>query len=465
MRWSALLLGLALLSGCAGVTDDDPEDYTDPPVPEDAELPEGADAPLLPPNEGEKDDVIETVDDAVVAMDGPLTPTDVPVAATDVPVAATDVPVTAADVPVLPEDVPVTMPDPTRPPPACRRTVGPFTWTCDGPVAGARCVSLNEPQDPDGWSNNHLCTSEDLGVRWSSAGPIAGMRCTLVNEPAEPAARGWSDNHLCVPTSSRYALSWSYAGPVPGRECVPFFEPADPHTWADNYLCFTVQDPPPPPRCTGSASGQSAIWTCTTDRRARQRCVSGVVQTVSCPNGCVPQPSGTNDYCAPAPAPPNTQPACARRSLLRSGLHPDASDRLRCAGVPASRITQTIGYYAASAGTHAPDGRANGLQYSAATDISTRGLSHTEIRALLSRLADQGFAGWYRWPGHDGWPSSEAPHIHTIYVGCAMKSALDAQVRDWLVGRNGLRSHATYTFLAWSTRQRDLVRTLFNRFN
>ena len=86
-------------------------------------------------------------------------------------------------------------------------------------------------------------------------------------------------------------------------------------------------------------------------------------------------------------------------------------------------------------------------------------------RALLSRLADQGFAGWYRWPGHDGWPSSEAPHIHTIYVGCAMKSALDAQVRDWLVGRNGLRSHATYTFLAWSTRQRDLVRALFNRFN
>ncbi len=225
--------------------------------------------------------------------------------------------------------------------------------------------------------------------------------------------------------------------------------------------------PPPPPRCTGSASGQSNIFTCTTDRRARQRCVNGAVQTEPCPHGCVPRPSGTNDTCAPPPPPPppDRLPVCAHRALLRWGLHPDASDHLRCAGVPAERITQTIGNAAASAGTHGQDGRAGGAPYSAATDISTRGLSNADIRALLSRLADQGFAAWYRWPGHDGWPSSEAPHIHAIYVGCVMKSSLRAQVRDWLVGRNGLTSHSTYSFFRWSNAQQSVIRAVFIRHN
>jgi hypothetical protein len=150
---------------------------------------------------------------------------------------------------------------------------------------------------------------------------------------------------------------------------------------------------------------------------------------------------------------------------LHWGLHPDASDHLRCAGVPAARITQTIGYATASAGTHGPDGRAGGAQYSAATDISTRGLSSADIRTLLGRLANQGFAAWYRWPGHDGWPSSEAPHIHAIYVGCAMKSALRSQVRAWLVGRNGLVSNSLYGFYTWTAAQRALLRTVFDRYN
>lgn len=181
-----------------------------------------------------------------------------------------------------------------------------------------------------------------------------------------------------------------------------------------------VRDVPPAPRCTGSASGQSSIWTCTADRRARQRCVLGRVESDACPHGCQARPSGTNDTCAPAPPPTPQLPTCARRPLLHWGLHPDASDRLRCAGVPDARITQTIGSAAASAGTHAADGRVGGAPYSAATDISTRSLSTADIHGLLNRLANQGFAAWYRWPGHDGWPASEAPHIHAIYVGCAM---------------------------------------------
>lgn len=218
-----------------------------------------------------------------------------------------------------------------------------------------------------------------------------------------------------------------------------------------------------PPRCTGSASGQSSIWTCTADRRARQRCVSGNVQTEACSYGCVAQPSGTNDYCAARPT--TTLPACAHRALLAWGLHPDASDHLRCAGVPASRITQTIGSAPASAGTHARDGYVNGQPYGAATDLSTRGLATGEIRELLARLANQGFVAWYRWPGHDGWPSSEAPHIHAVYVGCAMKSSLRAQVSDWLVGRNGLASHTSYTFYTWTAAQRAVIRAVFERYN
>jgi len=224
--------------------------------------------------------------------------------------------------------------------------------------------------------------------------------------------------------------------------------------------------PTPPPRCTGSASGQSNIWTCTTGERSRQRCVSGRVETDACPNGCLRRPSGTNDVCDSSPPPPaTTLPGCARRALLHWGLHPDASDRLRCAGVPAERITQTIGNAAASAGTHAADGTANGLAYSAATDISTRGLSTADIHALLDRLANQGFAAWYRWPGHDGWPSSEAPHIHAIYVGCRMKASLRSQVTSWLAGRNGLVSNTVYGFHSWTAAQRALVRAVYDRFN
>lgn len=218
------------------------------------------------------------------------------------------------------------------------------------------------------------------------------------------------------------------------------------------------------PRCTGSASGQSSIWTCTGDERSRQRCVLGEVETDACRYGCLRRPSGTNDVCATAP-PPITLPACAHRPLLHWGLHPDASDHLRCAGVPDARITQTIGSAAASAGTHAADGTANGLAYSAATDISTRGLSTADIHELLNRLANQGFAAWYRWPGHDGWPSSEAPHIHAIYVGCRMKASLRSQVASWLVGRNGLVSNTAYAFHTWTAAQRTVIRAVYQRFN
>ena len=150
-------------------------------------------------------------------------------------------------------------------------------------------------------------------------------------------------------------------------------------------------------------------------------------------------------------------------AILKFGLHPRASDALRSIGVSASRIMQTIGNAAASAGTHAQDGVVDGHPYSAATDISVSGLSNAQIQNLLARLAKVGFAAWFRWPGHDGWPASEVRHIHAVYANAKMKSALRSQVRSWLVGRNGLASNTLYGFFHWTAAEKAVVRHKFTQ--
>jgi hypothetical protein len=157
-------------------------------------------------------------------------------------------------------------------------------------------------------------------------------------------------------------------------------------------------------------------------------------------------------------APPVATPDAA---LLKWGIHPRASDALRSIGISSSRIMQTIGNAAASAGTHAQDGVVNGQPYCAATDISVSGLSNTQIRNLLEKLGRVGFAAWYRWPGHDGWPSYDVRHIHAVYANAKMKTSLRSQVRSWLVGRNGLVGNAIYQFYKWSTTAKDVVRHKF----
>jgi hypothetical protein len=183
-----------------------------------------------------------------------------------------------------------------------------------------------------------------------------------------------------------------------------------------------------------------------------------LVQT--CDDGCTVAPAGSDDFCHV------DEGACAHHSLLRWGLAPLQSDHLRCAGIDSSTdISQTIGNAAASAGTHAQDGTISGNPYCAATDLRTTGLTDTQVRALLNRLADQGIAAFYRKPGLDGWPSSEVRHIHAIYVGVPMKSSLRAQVQDWLNGRNGLASHTAYTFFHPTTAQKQHIQALFNAHN
>ena len=150
---------------------------------------------------------------------------------------------------------------------------------------------------------------------------------------------------------------------------------------------------------------------------------------------------------------------------LKWGLHPYASDGLRWVGLGAGDISQTIGNAVASAGTHAQDGTFMGYAYSATTDLRVGSRTEAQIAALLDKLAAAGFAAWYRKPGYDGWPSYDARHIHAIYVGAAMKLSLRNQVRDWMAGKNGLASHTTYKFHAWTKCQRDPLWAEFLKHN
>jgi hypothetical protein len=145
--------------------------------------------------------------------------------------------------------------------------------------------------------------------------------------------------------------------------------------------------------------------------------------------------------------------------LLKSGLHPRASDALRAVGVTAARITQTVGNAPASAGVHLADGTVNGKAYTAAVDISTSGMSETQIHNLLEKLGKVGYAAWYRKQGFDGWNGSN--HIHGIYANCRMKEALRSQVRSWLVGRNGLVSNTLYKWHAFSGAAKSTVKAKF----
>lgn len=184
----------------------------------------------------------------------------------------------------------------------------------------------------------------------------------------------------------------------------------------------------------------------------------------SCEYGCLEQATGTPDACRLFPDLGEEQwPECPSESLLHSGLHPEASDRLRCAGVTESRISQTIGSAPASAGYHAADGTANGLDYCAAVDLRTRDLSTAQILELLDRLGRNGFAAWYRQPGADGWPSSQSPHIHAVFAGVEMKSQLREQVRDFLENKNGLSSHTQYQFWDIPVEIKSLIAELFGR--
>ncbi len=225
-------------------------------------------------------------------------------------------------------------------------------------------------------------------------------------------------------------------------------------------------NPKPPPTCESSAKSGDY---CGGDKvgygspNTLYRCSGpGHASVVSvCGSGCVVAAAGSDDHCKSAPTPEPTSACPHVASVLKWGLHPIASDRLRCAGISSARIMQTIGSAAASAGTHAQDGVYDGHAYSAATDISVRGLNESQVRALLARLDKLGFAAFYRNPGSNGWPSSEIRHMHVVFAGARMKSILRSQIWDFLGGRNGLASHSAYTFYQPPASVKSYVEKIF----
>lgn len=176
-----------------------------------------------------------------------------------------------------------------------------------------------------------------------------------------------------------------------------------------------------------------------------------------------------------APTAPASEPAPARGGHSRVGMvRPYGmpplmfADYVRAcyqAGVNPRRVTQTIGRASASAGTHYRDGTLpeNGIRYDycAALDLRSRDLSDHQRRLLLSKLASNGFAGWYRNRGS----FSSNRHFHVVYTRYHMKAALRAQVHDWMQGRTGLVGHARETFWQSTPAQKARLRAWFLKTN
>ena len=160
-------------------------------------------------------------------------------------------------------------------------------------------------------------------------------------------------------------------------------------------------------------------------------------------------PWGPENRCALNPAHPN-------------GLHPDAYAALQKLAL-AHRITQGINHSAERGNVHDTDVTVKGIAYTGAVDISVRCLTQAQIKTLLARLAEVGFAGWYRRQGQDGWTGP--PHVHAVFAGTALKSILRWQVESWLDGKNGLSSDQPYQFWQPSSETKETVRKLYRSVN
>jgi hypothetical protein len=152
---------------------------------------------------------------------------------------------------------------------------------------------------------------------------------------------------------------------------------------------------------------------------------------------------------------------CSLNPAKPTGLHPDAFAALKGLTL-AHRITQGINHAVDKGNVHDTDGFVEGKAYTGAADISVRCLTEPQIKTLLDRLADAGFAAWYRKDGQDDWKGP--PHIHAVYAGCRLKPILQSQIEDWLRGGTGLRGSAAYKFWQPRTESRDKLRALYRPF-
>lgn len=143
------------------------------------------------------------------------------------------------------------------------------------------------------------------------------------------------------------------------------------------------------------------------------------------------------------PFPWSLDNSCQLGNYKVQGVIPAMLDTLTALSL-AERLTNGFNPSKASSNYHGVDYTSNGINYSAAIDISVRCLTENQIRTLLDELAMRGFAGWYRKNGEDGWSGKN--HIHAIWVAAPLKRQLALQVKKWLAGKNGLTSDKKYTF-------------------
>lgn len=153
---------------------------------------------------------------------------------------------------------------------------------------------------------------------------------------------------------------------------------------------------------------------------------------------------------------------CTLNPARPRGLHPGALSALEGLSLT-HRITNSLNNSPKRGNVHGADGTVDGQPYTGAVDISVRCLTDEQIKSLTGRLADAGFAAWYRKPGQDGW--SGDPHIHAVWAGCRLKPVLQQQVGSWLAGRNGLVSNRVYQFWQPSDETKAKVERLYRASN
>jgi hypothetical protein len=149
---------------------------------------------------------------------------------------------------------------------------------------------------------------------------------------------------------------------------------------------------------------------------------------------------------------------CQLSNSQSTGLYPEAARKLSDLGLT-PRITQELNQSVSPQNVHGVDDVIDKVAYTAAVDISVRCLAADQdgtIKELLKTLAENGFVGWYRKNGIDGW--SGPNHIHAIWVKQKLKPSLVKQVNSWLEGRSGLRSNEVYEYWKPADELKNMVR-------
>ncbi|MNO34943.1 hypothetical protein D3C76_249900 [compost metagenome] len=154
---------------------------------------------------------------------------------------------------------------------------------------------------------------------------------------------------------------------------------------------------------------------------------------------------------------------CHLNKSQSSGIYPEAAQKLSDLEL-IPRVTQGINQTKSPQNVHGTDDVIDGVPYTAAVDISVRCLDGDrdgKIKGLLTALAENGFVGWYRKNGSDGW--SGADHIHAVWVKQKLKPSLEKQVNSWLEGKNGLRKDAVYQYWKPSDELKETVSGYFKK--